>query len=133
MYRRHTALLIWLLAGAVLRPGLAAAPATPADYSAVEALFTEYCLDCHGAQDPEGKLVLESFDLLMTGGEGGPAIVPATSGVIRWGRGGGELVRLYEGHKDAVYAVALSSDGKTLATGSYDQKIKLWNVVTGAE
>jgi WD40 repeat protein len=44
-----------------------------------------------------------------------------------------ELTRKFEGHKDALYALALSPDGKTLATGSYDQKIKLWNVETGAE
>jgi WD40 repeat protein len=44
-----------------------------------------------------------------------------------------ELARKFEGHKDALYALALSPDGKTLATGSYDQKIKLWNVETGAE
>ena len=43
------------------------------------------------------------------------------------------LARKFEGHKDALYAMALSPDGKTLATGSYDQKIKFWNVETGAE
>jgi mono/diheme cytochrome c family protein len=47
--------------------------------------------------------------------------------------GPAELVRKFEGHKDALYALALSPDGETLATGSYDQKIKLWNVETGAE
>ena len=35
----------------------AAAP----DYAAVHALFAQHCLDCHAAQDPEGKLVLENF------------------------------------------------------------------------
>ena len=44
-----------------------------------------------------------------------------------------ELARKFEGHKDALYAMALSPDGKTVATGSYDQKIKFWNVETGAE
>ena len=47
--------------------------------------------------------------------------------------GGRTLVRKYEGHKDALYALALSPDGQTLATGSYDQKIKLWKVADGAE
>jgi len=42
-------------------------------------------------------------------------------------------VRKYEGHKDALYALALSPDGQTLATGSYDQKIKLWKVADGTE
>lgn len=51
----------------------------------------------------------------------------------QWKVSDGSLVRKYEGHSDAIYALALSPDGKTLATGSYDQKIKLWHVETGAE
>lgn len=51
----------------------------------------------------------------------------------QWKVSDGTLVRKYEGHTDAVYALALSPDGKTLATGGYDQKIKLWDVGTGAE
>lgn len=50
-----------------------------ADYAAVDAIFTKHCLDCHAAQDPEGKLVLESFETLMKGGESGPVIVPGKS------------------------------------------------------
>ena len=54
-------------------------PISTNDYSAVEATFTKHCLDCHAAQDPEGKLVLESFETLMKGGENGPVIVPGKS------------------------------------------------------
>lgn len=36
------------------------------------------------------------------------------------------------GHKDWVHAIAFSPDGKTLASGSYDRTIRLWNVSTGA-
>ena len=55
------------------------------------------------------------------------------SGVAyQWKVADGTLVRKFEGHTDALYALALSPDGKTLATGSYDQKIKLWNVADGA-
>ena len=46
------------------------------DYAAVEAIFAKHCLDCHAAQDPEGKLVLESFEALMKGGESGPSVLP---------------------------------------------------------
>ncbi|MCA9069821.1 MAG: WD40 repeat domain-containing protein, partial [Planctomycetaceae bacterium] len=35
------------------------------------------------------------------------------------------------GHGDHLYAVAISPDGQTLATGSYDQKILIWNLKTG--
>lgn len=51
----------------------------------------------------------------------------------QWKTADGSLVRQYEGHKDALYALALSPDGQTLATGSYDQKIKLWKVADGNE
>src|SRR6266581_4220306 len=71
------AVLIFLLAHAGRMA--AAEPAPLTDYSAVDAVFTEYCLDCHAAQDPEAKLVMESFDTLMMGGESGAVIVPGKS------------------------------------------------------
>jgi hypothetical protein len=58
---------------------LAADPANANEYAAIDAIFSEHCLDCHAAQDPEGKFVLESFDTLMQGGELGPALVPGKS------------------------------------------------------
>jgi WD40 repeat protein len=36
-------------------------------------------------------------------------------------------------HKDAVYALAFSPDGKTLATAGYDRVIKLWNVAAPSQ
>jgi WD40 repeat protein len=50
-----------------------------------------------------------------------------------WNVADGKLLQTFRGHRDSIYAVALSPDGKTLATGSYDQQIKLWNTETGAE
>ncbi len=57
----------------------AAEPAMTNDYNAVDAILTRHCLDCHAAQDPEAKLVMESFDDLMKGGESGAVIVPGKS------------------------------------------------------
>ena len=37
------------------------------------------------------------------------------------------------GHRDALLAAALSPDGKIVATGSYDQTIRLWDPSTGKE
>ncbi|WP_292738205.1 caspase family protein [Nostoc sp. JL31] len=38
-----------------------------------------------------------------------------------------------EGHRDEVWGVAFSPDGKTIASGSYDTSVKLWNAATGKE
>src|SRR5262245_17429451 len=46
------------------------------DYASVDAIFTKHCLDCHASKDPEGELVLESFESLMKGGEIGAAVLP---------------------------------------------------------
>ncbi|MFN6099353.1 MAG: protein kinase domain-containing protein, partial [Dolichospermum sp.] len=41
------------------------------------------------------------------------------------------LEKTLEGHSYSVTSVAYSPDGQTLASGSYDNTIKLWNVKTG--
>src|SRR5688572_8056861 len=86
-----TLLLFW--AGA-----LSHAQSTDADFARVAKIFAEHCLDCHAVQDPEGKLVLETYDLLMKGGESGPAIIPDRSGESL-------LVKMIEGK--------FQKDGKT--------------------
>jgi WD40 repeat protein len=263
--------------------GFLNARAADVDYSRVDALFQKHCLDCHDAKDAEGQLILESYDLLMKGGEDGPVVVPGKNAesilvksvegsfekdgkrkimppgakrkkldsdeialikawidsgakgpsgprklielvtpkvplkaeprrpinslafapqskllavarygevelarseisnlksqidqslltsaatklgghrgnvnavvfsadgsqlfvaagepglfgeVRKWNVADGNLVRLFEGHQDAIYSIALSPNGKILTTGSYDQKIKLWDVATGKE
>jgi hypothetical protein len=59
---------------------------------------------------------------------------PGSVGEVRlWNVADGQLLKTFEGHADAVYAVALSPDGKLLATGSYDQKVILWDVAGGGQ
>jgi WD40 repeat protein len=38
---------------------------------------------------------------------------------------------VFEGHTDSVEALVFSPDGKTLASGSHDHSIKLWDLATG--
>ena len=53
--------------------------------------------------------------------------------VKRWKTSDGTLQQSFEGHLDAAYALAVSPDGKLIATGAYDQKIRLWDTATGKE
>lgn len=44
-----------------------------------------------------------------------------------------DVVAVLKGHADAVDAVAVSADGKRIATGSFDKTVKLWDATTGKE
>ncbi|TFI54976.1 serine/threonine protein kinase [Mastigocladus laminosus UU774] len=41
------------------------------------------------------------------------------------------LAKTLKSHSDSVNSVAFSPDGKTLASGSWDKTVKIWNVGTG--
>jgi WD40 repeat protein len=43
---------------------------------------------------------------------------------------GNEILRI-AGHKEMVYSIAFSPDGKILASGCEDGTIQLWEVITG--
>ena len=45
----------------------------------------------------------------------------------------GQELNLLIGHTDSVNSVSFSPDGQTLASGSYDGTVRLWDVVTGSE
>lgn len=55
-------------------------------------------------------------------------------GIVKsWKTSDGTPLQSFEGHLDAAYALAVSPDGKMIATGAYDQKIRLWDTTTGKE
>lgn len=45
----------------------------------IEPLLQKYCLACHTSDDPNGKLVMESWEQLVAGGEHGPAFTAGQS------------------------------------------------------
>lgn len=51
---------------------------------------------------------------------------------VLWEIAGGKTLATFSGvHTDAIYSVAISPDGKLLATGGYDQLVVLWNIADG--
>ncbi len=74
------------------------------------------------AFSPDGEAVYAA------GGEAG-----IVGEVKRWKTSDGTLQQSFEGHLDAAYALAVSPDGKLIASGAYDQKIRLWDTATGKE
>ena len=43
----------------------------------------------------------------------------------------GTSIRKLNGHQDWIYSLAISRDGKTIASGSWDGDVRLWNFVDG--
>jgi WD40 repeat protein len=48
-----------------------------------------------------------------------------------WDAASGRLLRSLDGHTDRVRAVALSPDGRTIVSGSWDHTIRAWNLTSG--
>ncbi len=70
----------------------------------------------------------DSQRLLAAAGE------PGLFGEVRaWSVADGKLAATFTGHRDSLYAAALSADGRTLATSSYDEKLKLWDVLSSPQ
>jgi WD40 repeat protein len=51
--------------------------------------------------------------------------------IRQWEVSSGKLIKVFEGHLDSLYAVAVSPNDQVLASGGYDQQIILWDITTG--
>ena len=52
---------------------------------------------------------------------------------ILWDSDTGKELHRFKGHRDAMYAVAISDDGALVATGSYDRQIMVWDTESGKQ
>lgn len=57
------------------------------------------------------------------------SFLPTTTTSNPWAKA--RLRRTLSGHSDVVSAIAISPDGQTLVSGSYDKTIRLWSLCTG--
>jgi S1-C subfamily serine protease len=57
-----------------------------------------------------------------------PRATPATDNVAYNSDGNFSLFKTLTGHSSGVWSVAISPDGRTLASGSYDKTIKIWRL-----
>jgi WD40 repeat protein len=93
------------------------------------------------AFSPDGKMLAAAGGPPQRGGEikiwDVSAIVAVVAPTFRSARAdlkvGATLLKTLLGHKDCIYSVAWSPDGKLLASGSYDKMVKLWDAATGEE
>ena len=82
------------------------------------------------AFSPDGKFLFSS-----SGGiEVNDQITPGDDHTIRlWSLADGNEVKCFEGHTKSVISIAISADGKLMASGSEDATVRIWNVEKGEE
>lgn len=57
-------------------------------------------------------------------------LIAADATIKIWNTATGTLVHTFEGHLAGISTISWSPDGETIASGSDDKSIRLWDVVT---
>jgi RNA polymerase sigma factor (sigma-70 family) len=76
----------------------------------------------HFALSPDGKRLASSGDRN-----------PERLLVRIWDTASGKELHRLPGHRDDIFALSFSPDGKILATGSFDSSLRLWDVARGRQ
>lgn len=63
--------------------------------------------------------------------DGAQLAVAHSDKVVVFDAASGKALKTLSGHRDPVQCVAFAKDGKTLASGSYDGTVRLWNPANG--
>ncbi len=81
------------------------------------------------------SVLTEAFDAIWTGAISGSGQYWATGskrGEVRVWREAGQTLHLaWQAHPDIVVSIAFSPDERTLASGSFEGRVKLWDVASG--
>ncbi|MDX2263668.1 MAG: WD40 repeat domain-containing protein [Hyphomicrobiales bacterium] len=87
--------------------------------------------ELRGGYTRRGALKLFASGAGVTAVAGGGYYSAITPGGYIWRQYNDWPIHTLEGHEDVVNAVAVSSDAKTVVSGSEDKTVKLWEVETG--
>ncbi len=77
-------------------------------------------------ENPDRSVLLAAEALHLTSTGGGP-MLPEARQILHDSLDGNDGRRL-TGHTDHISSLAISSDGRLLASGSYDRTVRLWNL-----
>ena len=77
--------------------------------------------------------MMEYVGSMVFTADGRSLIAAANHEIAFWDPRTGEQQRVLRGHTDRVDALAISRDGQTLVSGSYDHLVKVWDVASGKE
>lgn len=87
---------------------------------------------CHLVVNAPVELTTESYDQIraIAYSRDGAYVISgdSTGGVNVWDRGRSKLLKRIRAHDDAITAIATAPNNNLIATASFDQTIKLWNL-----